>query len=54
MGDGVILAHVDVQPVLFEVLGDYLARLDDATFLGEIFLAEELDQKVSACDSREA
>ena len=42
MRNRAILLQMHVEPLLPEVLGHHLARLDDAALLGEIFLAEVL------------
>lgn len=42
MRDGAVLLEVDVEAVGVEVLGDHLARLDDAGLLGQVSLGEVL------------
>lgn len=42
MGNGAILLHMYVEPVLIEVLSDHLARPDDTVLLGEFSLRKEL------------
>lgn len=42
VGDSSILLEVHVEPVLMEVLGHHLTRLNDTALLGQVFLAKVL------------
>lgn len=48
--DGAALIKVHVEAVLVKVLGDHLARLDDAVLLGEVLFAKHLPHSTVSSD----
>lgn len=50
MRDGAALIKVHVEAVLVKVLGDHLARLDDAVLLGEVLFAKHLPHSTVSSD----
>lgn len=54
MGDSTIFFKMHVESVLIEVLGHHLARLYDAAFLRQVFLAKVLAEAESVRRARQA